>query len=62
MAQKITTERLLAALERDDYTGFCLGCGSERDGCEPDARRYECYDCGENKVWGAEELLFHLHA
>ena len=22
--------------------GFCIACGAEHYGCEPDARRYEC--------------------
>lgn len=39
------------------YCGFCIACGAERDSCEPDARNYECYDCGEHQVFGAEELL-----
>jgi hypothetical protein len=38
-------------------SGFCVGCGAERDGCEPDARKYECFDCGENGVYGASELV-----
>lgn len=29
-------------------------------GCEPDARRYECEECGERGVYGTEELLLHL--
>lgn len=37
--------------------GFCISCGNEQDGCEPDAREYECERCGERKVYGAEELL-----
>jgi hypothetical protein len=37
--------------------GFCLACGEEADGCEPDARQYECESCGERKVYGIEELL-----
>ena len=40
-----------------DYTGYCRACGAERDSCEPDARNYECYECGENEVFGAPELL-----
>ena len=34
--------------------GICLACGAERDGCEPDAEGYECYECGAHKVVGAE--------
>lgn len=37
--------------------GLCLVCGHEQDGCEPDARRYECEACGERKVFGAQEIL-----
>ena len=47
----------------DNSTGFCLACASEQGGCEPDARHYECESCGEQKVYGAEELammqLYH---
>jgi len=37
--------------------GFCRDCGEEHDGCEPDARNYECEACGKMEVFGAEELL-----
>ena len=51
------------AISRDDGLGFCLGCGDEQTGCEPDARRYTCEGCGAAKIYGAEELalmgLFH---
>ena len=43
-----------------DNPGFCVACGEEADGCEPDARRYKCECCGERAVSGAEELLFHV--
>lgn len=36
--------------------GFCLECGAERDGCEPDAENYECYECGAMAVMGAENI------
>ena len=35
-----------------DTAGICLGCGAEHDGCEPDASRYECEECGEHLVEG----------
>lgn len=38
-------------------TGFCLSCGAEEYGCEPDARGYECSSCGKKNVYGAEEIL-----
>lgn len=46
---------LLDAAEGD--AGFCLACGEEQHGIEPDARRAHCEACGANKVYGAEELM-----
>jgi hypothetical protein len=43
-----------------DNPGFCIACGEEADGCEPDARGYECEYCGERRVYGAAELLLHM--
>lgn len=40
--------------------GFCLNCGDEADGVEPDAREYRCESCGERRVSGAEEILFGM--
>ncbi len=40
-----------------DNVGFCRACEAEADGCEPDARKYECESCGEREVYGASELL-----
>ena len=57
MHASITVKRVTNAVKRDDYTGFCVACGKTRKGCEPDARNYPCEKCGENKVFGAEELL-----
>lgn len=41
----------------DDFGGFCLACGWVAEGVEPDARGYECEDCGAAKVYGLEEAL-----
>jgi predicted RNA-binding Zn-ribbon protein involved in translation (DUF1610 family) len=41
----------------DEFAGRCLACGAEAFGVEPDARRYECEECGENMVYGLAELL-----
>jgi hypothetical protein len=54
---KLDMDDVMAAVERDDCTGFCLACGNEQDGCEPDATDYECEACGEHKVYGAEECM-----
>ena len=64
MHQDITLGRVTEAIERASTTldnpGFCVRCGSEAEGVEPDARRYECEACGEMGVYGAEELLMHI--
>jgi hypothetical protein len=61
MAQPvITLEQIETALESDEYIGFCIACGAEHAGVEPDARRYPCDACGARKVYGAEELLLMI--
>ena len=56
--KSITLARVLDAVERSntglDNPGFCKACGNEQEGCEPDARDYECEACGEAQVDGAE--------
>jgi len=42
---------------QDGTLGFCLACGAEANGVEPDARQYECESCGVSKVYGLEELV-----
>jgi hypothetical protein len=37
--------------------GFCIECREPTYGVEPDARRYRCESCGEDAVYGVEELL-----
>lgn len=62
--ESITPERVMEAVERSqtslDNPGFCVACGADAEGVEPDARRYECEACGEPGVFGADELLLHL--
>lgn len=43
-----------------DNPGFCLACGAEVDGVEPDACEYECEACGEAEVFGCEELMMEV--
>lgn len=57
---KLTLDQIVEAVELDDNIGFCTACGAEHYGVEPDARRYPCEECEENKVYGAQELLFYL--
>jgi len=49
----------LARIERgmEDNLGFCLSCGKSQEGCEPDASKYTCESCGEDRVYGAEQLF-----
>ena len=57
---KPTIDQVIEAVESDDSIGFCLSCGNEQGGCEPDARNYTCEACDLPKVFGAEECLFIL--
>jgi hypothetical protein len=58
--KKLTLAKVLKAAESGECVGFCLACGAEAEGVEPDARRYECECCGEPKVYGAEELVLMM--
>jgi predicted amidophosphoribosyltransferase len=64
MHHTITEQRVLDACARRngslDNPGFCLACGADADGCEPDAREYTCEACGEPQVFGAEEILMGM--
>jgi hypothetical protein len=58
----ITKRAIIDACERHnnglDNPGFCIACGEETDGVEPDARDYPCEHCERSAVFGAEEILF----
>ncbi len=54
---KLDLDRIISAVEEDDNIGFCRACGAEHYNIEPDARKYECEECGKPQVYGAEELL-----
>jgi hypothetical protein len=45
------------SLAMEGGKGFCLACGKEADGVEPDARKYACEYCEAPKVYGLEELV-----
>ena len=61
ISKLITWDRLEDACKRSifgmDNPGFCISCGDEVEGVEPDAREYECCACGAHLVYGAEELM-----
>lgn len=57
---KPTLDELIAMIEAD--LGWCVSCGSELDGLEPDAHDVECDVCGARTGYGAQELLIQgLH-
>lgn len=60
--KSITVDLIIEAVEADDNLGFCIACGAEASGVEPDARGYECEACGASAVYGAEELLLMVGA
>lgn len=59
--KSLTDETIVAAMRRRigslDNPGFCLGCGVENDGVDPDGRNYECQACGGRQVFGVAELF-----
>lgn len=57
---RITFDQLVEAVESGDDMGFCIACGAEHYGIEPDARKYDCEECDLPKVYGAEELLMMI--
>lgn len=62
----ITDEVIVDATARQmrdlEDPGFCVMCGNEQGGCEPDARRITCEACGARQVFGAQELFMHIDA
>lgn len=46
------------AAKADELAGFCVACGEQHDGLlEPDARNVHCENCGQDQVFGAEEIV-----
>ena len=62
--KSLTDDVIADACERRmltlDNPGFCLICGNESEGVEPDARNYECESCGAEQVFGADELMLMI--
>ena len=50
-----TLDQIEGAIEED--AGFCIECGTEVSGVEPDARKYHCPECHQLSVYGAETIL-----
>ena len=62
----LTVDRVEKAAQSQMYgiknPGFCIACGEDATGCEPDARNYTCEICEEKQVFGAQEIVFMLIA
>jgi ribosomal protein L37E len=54
---KPNLDDLMRECENDNNSGYCLACGEQAFGIEPDARKYQCESCGMPKVYGSQELL-----
>lgn len=50
----------LKAMKGLSSPGFCVACGKEHKGVEPDGRKYPCAKCGGLSVYGAEELMMMM--
>lgn len=53
-------DEIIELIREDSSCGVCVKCGYQQYGVEPDARGYQCEDCGQNTVYGAEECLLML--
>lgn len=60
LPSNLTIKKVMKAVERDEYEGFCMNCGTKHTECEPDARDYKCKKCGQFKVYGASEILMEI--
>lgn len=64
MHPNVTLEKLMEMGQRRntslDNPGICLTCGEEQEGCEPDARKYKCEHCGDNNVYGEDDLIMMM--
>ena len=41
----------------EEFDGFCQACGAEVYGIEPDAKEYECEECGYRGITAYHELF-----
>lgn len=60
LPSNLTVDDLIEAAAADELVGFCLVCGDSRDGTEPDACNYKCYECGALEVFGVDEILIRI--
>ena len=43
----------------NECSGYCVACGNNQPGVEPDAEGYACIECGRKTVTGPALLVFH---
>lgn len=60
--ESLTEDVIIEAVEATMFgtanIGFCIHCGCEADGCEPDMEKGFCAGCERREVYGAEQLMF----
>lgn len=56
MSKAIRVQATMDEVQQGNLGG-CIRCGAIQEGCEPDARKYECESCGAKAVYGLEELV-----
>ena len=58
MPHGLDIEEVIQSAMDDEMVGYCMACGEmSDDSVEPDARGYHCSSCGEDQVFGAEEIV-----
>lgn len=55
-----TIQQIEDVIFSDNATGFCVRCGDETYGVEPDARHYPCLSCDSREVFGAEQIVIEF--
>ena len=58
----LTEDDIMTAVAEDNCIGFCLTCGAEALGVEPDHCKMRCTDCGNFTVYGADDILIRIIA
>jgi len=51
---------IIEAIAEDNCIGFCLTCGDEAEGVEPDREKMKCLTCGNYTVYGCETILIMI--
>ena len=57
---EIIGEAMSLDYDEFDKTGICYSCGETRDGVEPDASGYKCYECGKEEVSGIMNAVMDI--